>query len=154
MRLDSPTHKLRWLLRHPPLPPSAPKTTQSFVPYIYPHSDLRSLLSAVPRCQRASACVMSGATFRTLLLFLYGTGPIGVNYSFLWTATVSPHRIDSPKLLLRGEWLPHSKCYRREPTPRGENEETDQIDHTTRANSSHQTGLSSSGSSRQEVDPR
>ena len=52
----------------------APKTTQSFVPYIYSRSDLRSLLDAVPRCQRRSACVMSEATFRTLLLFLYATG--------------------------------------------------------------------------------
>ncbi len=61
-------------LKSPPLPPSAPKTTQSFVPYIYSRSDLRSLLDAVPRCQRRSACVMSEATFRTLLLFLYATG--------------------------------------------------------------------------------
>jgi site-specific recombinase XerD len=64
----------RGRLKSPPLPPSAPKTTQSFVPYIYSRSDLRSLLDAVPRCQRRSACVMSEATFRTLLLFLYATG--------------------------------------------------------------------------------
>ena len=64
----------RGRLKSSPLPPSAPKVTQSFVPYIYSRSDLRSLLDAVPRCQRKSACVMSGATFRTLLLFLYGTG--------------------------------------------------------------------------------
>ena len=64
----------RGRLKSSPLPPSAPKTTQSFVPYIYSRSDLRSLLDAVPRCQRVSACVMSEATFRTLLLFLYGTG--------------------------------------------------------------------------------
>ncbi len=64
----------RGRLKSSPLPPSAPKVTQSFVPYIYSRSDLRSLLDAVPCCQRKSACVMSGATFRTLLLFLYGTG--------------------------------------------------------------------------------
>jgi len=58
----------------PPLPPRAPKSAQTFVPYIYSQSDLRLLLGAVPRCQRVSSCVMSGATFRTLLLFLYGTG--------------------------------------------------------------------------------
>jgi hypothetical protein len=34
-------------------------------------------------------------------------------------------RIDSPKLLLRGGWLPHSKCYRRNPRRKGENEDTD-----------------------------
>jgi site-specific recombinase XerD len=64
----------RGRLKSAPLPPSAPKITPSFVPYIYSRSDLRSLLDAVPRCQRKSACVMSEATFRTLLLFLYGTG--------------------------------------------------------------------------------
>ena len=64
----------RGRLKSSPLPPSAPKITQSFVPYIYSQSDLRSLLGAVARCQRRSACVMSEATFRTLLLFLYATG--------------------------------------------------------------------------------
>lgn len=64
----------RGRLKYSPLPRSAPKITQSFVPYIYSRSDLRSLLGAVSRCQRRSACVMSEATFRTLLLFLYGTG--------------------------------------------------------------------------------
>jgi integrase/recombinase XerD len=64
----------RGRLKSSPLPPSAPKITQSFVPYIYSRSDLRSLLDTVPRCQRKSACVMSEATFRTLLLFLYATG--------------------------------------------------------------------------------
>ena len=66
---------LRGRLKAPlPLPPRAPKSGQTFVPYIYSRSDLRLLLNAVPRCQRMSSCVMSGATFRTLLLFLYGTG--------------------------------------------------------------------------------
>lgn len=64
----------RGRLKSSPVPTSAPKTTQSFVPYIYSRSDLRSLLDAIPRCQRKSACVMSEATFRTLLLFLYATG--------------------------------------------------------------------------------
>jgi integrase/recombinase XerD len=64
----------RGRLKNSPLPPSAPKTTQCFVPYIYSRSELRLLLTAVPRCQQASDCVMSEATFRTLLLLLYGTG--------------------------------------------------------------------------------
>jgi site-specific recombinase XerD len=64
----------RGRLKSSPLPPSAPTITQSFVPYIYSRSDLRSLLGAVSRCQRRSACVMSEATFRSLLLFLYATG--------------------------------------------------------------------------------
>ena len=62
----------RGRLKSSPVPTSAPKTTQSFVPYIYSRSDLRSLLDAVPRCQRKSACVMSEATFRTLLLMRLG----------------------------------------------------------------------------------
>src|SRR5713226_9448711 len=64
----------RGRLKSSPLPPSVPKITQSFVPYIYSRSDLRSLLDAVPRCQRKSACIMSEGTFRILLLFLYTTG--------------------------------------------------------------------------------
>ena len=64
----------RGRLKNSPLPPSAPKTAQSFVPYIYSRSDLCALLNAVPRCQQHSDCVMSAGTFRTLLLFLYGTG--------------------------------------------------------------------------------
>ena len=64
----------RGRLKSSPLPSSAPKVTQSFIPYIYSRSDLRSLLDAVPRGQRRAACVMSEGTFRTLLLFLYATG--------------------------------------------------------------------------------
>lgn len=67
-----------WMLRRHlkscPVPARAPKVPQTFVPYIYSRPELRRLLDTVPRCQRVSACVMSAATFRTLLLFLYGTG--------------------------------------------------------------------------------
>lgn len=65
---------LRGYLKSCPVPPRAPKVPQTFVPYIYSRSELRRLLDNVPRCQRVSACLMSAATFRTLLLFLYGTG--------------------------------------------------------------------------------
>ena len=65
---------LRGRLKRCPLPPRAPKIAQTFVPYIYSRSELRLLLDAVPRCQSVSWCAMSGATFRALLLFLYGTG--------------------------------------------------------------------------------
>lgn len=67
-----------WMMRsrvkRSPVPPRAPKIPQTFIPYIYSRSELRLLLNAVPTCQRVSACLMSGATFRALLLFLYGTG--------------------------------------------------------------------------------
>jgi hypothetical protein len=36
---------------------------------------------------------------------------IGVNYSFRWTTSISPYRIDSPYLLLSDGSLPHRKCY-------------------------------------------
>lgn len=65
---------LRGRLKNCPIPPRAPKVRQTFVPYIYSRPELRRLLDAVSRCQRVSACVMSAATFRTLLLFLYATG--------------------------------------------------------------------------------
>jgi integrase/recombinase XerD len=61
-------------LKRIPVPPRIHQPPDTFVPYIYSRSELRALLDAVPQCQRLSACSMSGATFRTLLLFLYGTG--------------------------------------------------------------------------------
>lgn len=57
-----------------PMPPAAPKYTQTFVPYIYSRLELRLLLEAVPRCQRNAECRLSPAALRTLLLLLYGTG--------------------------------------------------------------------------------
>jgi integrase/recombinase XerD len=65
---------LRRQMKTAPLPPSVPKCPQTFVPYIYTRSELRLLLDATPRSQRVRSCVMSPATFRTMLLFLYGTG--------------------------------------------------------------------------------
>jgi len=61
-------------MRSSPLQHSRRKASPSFVPYIYSRSELKSLLTAVSRCQQPLDCVMSEATFRTLLLFLYGTG--------------------------------------------------------------------------------
>jgi site-specific recombinase XerD len=57
-----------------PMPPTAPKYTSSFLPYIFTKQELRSLLDAIPRCQQRPHCQMSAVTFRALLLFLYGTG--------------------------------------------------------------------------------
>jgi len=64
----------RGKLKTAPMPLAAPKFTQTFVPYIYSRRELRLLLNAVPRCQQNPECLMSATTFRTLLLFLYGTG--------------------------------------------------------------------------------
>jgi integrase/recombinase XerD len=67
---------LRGQLKRCPVPPHAPKVPQAFVPYIYSRRELRQLLNNhnVQQCQRVSACVVSAATLRTLLFFLYGTG--------------------------------------------------------------------------------
>jgi integrase/recombinase XerD len=57
-----------------PLPPSVPKVTRTFVPYIYTRAEIEKLLNATPLSQQRCWCAMSAQTFRTLLLFLYGTG--------------------------------------------------------------------------------
>jgi integrase/recombinase XerD len=66
--------RCRGKLNTVPMPPTAPKYTQTFVPYIYSRRELGLLLEAVPRCQRNVGCRISAATLRILLLLLYGTG--------------------------------------------------------------------------------
>lgn len=61
-------------LRVLPMPLTAPKYTSSFVPYIYSQQELKTLLEAIPVCQRSTMCILSAETFRVLLLLLYGTG--------------------------------------------------------------------------------
>lgn len=70
-----------WLMRGQlttlPVPPNVPKCPQTFVPYIYSRSELQRLLDATPLTQPTidrKRCVMTPQTFRTLILFLYGTG--------------------------------------------------------------------------------
>jgi len=65
---------LRGRLRQSPVPLTAPKPPQDFVPYIYSRTELRRLLNALPQCQRPTACLITPITFQTLLLLLYGTG--------------------------------------------------------------------------------
>ena len=57
-----------------PLPPPRAMPLQTFVPYVYTRSELRRLLRAATIVQRGLNCVIDARTFRTLLLFLYGTG--------------------------------------------------------------------------------
>jgi integrase/recombinase XerD len=66
--------RCRGKLNTVPMPPTAPKYTQTFVPYIYSRRELRLMLEPVPRCQRSVGCRISAATLRILLLLLYGTG--------------------------------------------------------------------------------
>jgi integrase/recombinase XerD len=62
----------RGLVRRSPLPTQTPRIVQSFTPYIYSVEELRRLLGAITpeRTPRR----ISTATFRTLLLLLYGAG--------------------------------------------------------------------------------
>lgn len=57
-----------------PLPPARRSPVQTFVPYVYSRTEIRRLLLATGAVQRQFNCVIEPRTFRTLLLFLYGTG--------------------------------------------------------------------------------
>jgi integrase len=57
-----------------PLPPARRFPAQTFVPYVYSRIEIRRLLVAAGITQRDSNSVIGPRTFRTLLLFLYGTG--------------------------------------------------------------------------------
>lgn len=57
-----------------PLPPARRSPVQTFVPYVYSRTEIRRLLVAAGKVQRQFKCVIDPRTFRTLLLFLYGTG--------------------------------------------------------------------------------
>jgi site-specific recombinase XerD len=56
-----------------PLPTVIPKQPSPFVPYIYSHEDLRSLLQAIDSDQRRHA-LLEPVTSHTIVLLLYGTG--------------------------------------------------------------------------------
>ena len=55
-----------------PLPSAIPKRPPPFVPYIYPHSELRRLLQTASNYTRSRS--MDPNTIRTILLLLYGAG--------------------------------------------------------------------------------
>jgi integrase len=67
-----------WKARHEvynlPLPPPRRFPAQTFVPYVYSRNELRRLLVAAEVTQKGFNSVIGAGTFRTLLLFLYGTG--------------------------------------------------------------------------------
>lgn len=55
-----------------PLPKSVPKVPQQFVPYIYSQAELKRLMDATVACFKSPRCHLDAATYRTLLLLLYG----------------------------------------------------------------------------------
>lgn len=57
-----------------PLPPPRRTPKKNFVPYIYARHELRRLIAAIEPTLREPNFAIDALTFRTLLLFLYGTG--------------------------------------------------------------------------------
>jgi integrase/recombinase XerD len=58
-------------------PEQRPATLGMFFPYVYTRAEIRRLLAATSANQRFNRCILDAPTFRTLILFLYGTG-IGI----------------------------------------------------------------------------
>jgi site-specific recombinase XerD len=58
-----------------PLPPKreSPPTT-SHIHHVYSRAEIRSLIRAIPEAQQSAKCVIEVRTYRTFLIFLYGTG--------------------------------------------------------------------------------
>jgi len=71
---------LYWLVRDRmrslPMPPPRRPAKRTFFPYIYSQAEVRHLLRTTRISQANPSCSISPATFRTLLLFLYGTGTL------------------------------------------------------------------------------
>ena len=66
--------KARGQLDSVPLPSPIPRGQSTFVPYIYSRTELRRMVSESVVNSTIRPRVIDPATFRTLLLFLYGTG--------------------------------------------------------------------------------
>jgi integrase len=67
--------KGRYGINELPLPgrkPSAPASIR--VPYIYSRDEIRSLIRAINQAQESVKCIIDPKAYRTLVLFLYGTG--------------------------------------------------------------------------------
>ncbi len=64
----------RSLATHSPVPTAIPRVPETFVPHIYTDEELRRLLAGVPANQARIRCTVSAATFRAVLLLLYGGG--------------------------------------------------------------------------------
>jgi integrase/recombinase XerD len=56
----------------PPMPP--PALPNSSPPHVYSRAEIRTLLRATAETQNQPRCVIPAQTYRTFLLFLYGTG--------------------------------------------------------------------------------
>jgi integrase/recombinase XerD len=59
-----------------PMPVERKERQRPFVPYIYTHSEIRNLLKAIRRSQKAVRCGIDPLTLRTVLIFIYATGAL------------------------------------------------------------------------------
>jgi site-specific recombinase XerD len=67
--------KGRYPMGEIPMPPrTAPPPPSAFVPRVYSQAEIRMLLRATGPAQADAQCMISARTYRTFLLFLYGTG--------------------------------------------------------------------------------
>jgi integrase/recombinase XerD len=64
----------RGQIKRVPTPENKPSALKSFSPHVYTRTEIRALLHAIPMCQKDRLCEISDATFRTIILILYGTG--------------------------------------------------------------------------------
>jgi integrase/recombinase XerD len=56
------------------MPPPRRLVRQTFIPYVYSESELRTLFVATVRCQESTYCTIDHRTLSMFLLFLYATG--------------------------------------------------------------------------------
>jgi|ERR1700733_5934534 len=63
-------------LKRSPLPVARQKQQTTFIPYIYSRTEIKRLLRATTHWDTGRHRRINGKTFRTLLLFLYGTGTL------------------------------------------------------------------------------
>jgi len=64
----------RGYIAESPLPTVIPKRPKAFVPYIYSSEEMRALLGGVEKVCAHKKCPIDAATFRTILVLLWGTG--------------------------------------------------------------------------------
>jgi integrase/recombinase XerD len=88
------------------MPPPRPPLRQTFTPYIYTRTEIRSLLAATHRCQKGSLSVIDSATLRCLLLTMYATGALLGEILNLQPEDV---RLGSRRIMLRGNRIMQSR---------------------------------------------
>lgn len=64
----------RQLMTRLVMPPLRPRVPQTFAPYLFTKTELRSLIRAIPQCQETANCRIRASTLRAVLMALYGTG--------------------------------------------------------------------------------